>query len=901
MSIYPRDRYLQVLQAAVSSQEYRFAREAALNWLASFPGDLKACLLYAKTLIAEEHYPQAMSVLTNITGADPEYLEAAEVMLRAEKNLYGHFRSETLAAILALDGSSTLDTVPSWGRQLALARQTLAKGDVEKADSLICLSLAGDADSALVATTHLLILEANPDVPLAAKLSLGELYHQRYPGCVTPMVMLADWLMKSEETERAVALLHQASVLDVGGQVPTRLWGHDHPYHVMWPEWMEVDLPGQIPAAVAAVLGWNRLGNGVLTQAREMGQVEGEQLTPSTGAVFRLDATVSTAEPALPIIETTETMVSTTQAATPATAFQAETAMDEDLAAEEPRTVEAESHQTGYEKAAAAGTESGSVYILFSTNTGLVQQYNAGGATAVRAAMNETARVIGSHPGWKAMVFLPDDAQFMAQIGLKPANAGDAWQLKLSLLDLETILRTRNLNIGAVLIVGGPEVVPYHDLPNPVDDDDLTVPSDSPYASSDENYFIPEWPLGRLPGGAGSDPSFLITALKHIQSAHSLSTPVLTWQQRLWNWILRLFGRYAGPSDGNRRYSLALTAAVWRKASQAVFQPVGEGKSLAISPPVDLADVQSDDTRAIIPLPSVHMAYFNLHGMADNPDWYGHRDPVDSGEGKDYPTALRPQDAAATTSHPIEIIFSEACYGGHIINKHPSQAVILRFLEAGTRAIAASSCISYGSISTPLIAADLLGFNFWKLIRAGKPAGLALQQAKIQLVAEMNSRQGYLDGEDQKTLISFILFGDPMASLTDLAQSGKQIQESSTVGMESGAAAESIPVVKTVCDRTDEVEMVPGELMTYVKRVVHQYLPGMEGAEVTMSHEHPHCYGEHACPTGKMKDIAHPEGPISRKLVLLSKPVIQDERVHYQYARLTLDASGKLVKLAVSR
>ena len=62
-------------------------------------------------------------------------------------------------------------------------------------------------------------------------------------------------------------------------------------------------------------------------------------------------------------------------------------------------------------------------------------------------------------------------------------------------------LKKRGERIGAVLIVGGPEVVPFHNLPNPVDDADVDVPSDNPYATSDENYFIPEWPVGRLPDG----------------------------------------------------------------------------------------------------------------------------------------------------------------------------------------------------------------------------------------------------------------------------------------------------------------------------------------------------------------------------------------------------------------
>ena len=96
-------------------------------------------------------------------------------------------------------------------------------------------------------------------------------------------------------------------------------------------------------------------------------------------------------------------------------------------------------------------------------------------------------------------------------------------------------------------------------------------------------------------------------------------------------------------------------------------------------------------------------------------------------------------------------------FDGHRMTEKDSLA--LKFLSLGTLGVVASTCISYGSITTPLIAADLLGQLFWREIKFGRTAGEALMQAKVDLVREMNRRQGYLDGEDQKTLISFILYG----------------------------------------------------------------------------------------------------------------------------------------------
>jgi hypothetical protein len=79
-----------------------------------------------------------------------------------------------------------------------------------------------------------------------------------------------------------------------------------------------------------------------------------------------------------------------------------------------------------------------------------------------------------------------------------------------------------------------------------------------------------------------------------------------------------------------------------------------------------------------------------------------------------------------------------------------------------------STGIAYGSVNTPLIGADLLGFLFWKNMREGMLAGEALMAAKIDMAREMIRRQGFLDGEDQKTLISFVLYGDPFARITTI-------------------------------------------------------------------------------------------------------------------------------------
>ncbi len=153
--------------------------------------------------------------------------------------------------------------------------------------------------------------------------------------------------------------------------------------------------------------------------------------------------------------------------------------------------------------------------------------------------------------------------------------------------------------------------------------------------------------------------------------------------------------------------------------------------------------------------------------MEDAPEWFGQRDPfTDPTDYVDFPVALRPEDIVNGGNAPY-IVFTEACYGANVYGKNSETAICMKFLDSGSKAVIGSTKISYGSVTPPLIAADLLGKLFWDGLKQALPVGEALRQAKLKLATEMHRRQGYLDGEDQKTLISFVLYGDPLYSPID--------------------------------------------------------------------------------------------------------------------------------------
>ena len=124
--------------------------------------------------------------------------------------------------------------------------------------------------------------------------------------------------------------------------------------------------------------------------------------------------------------------------------------------------------------------------------------------------------------------------------------------------------------------------------------------------------------------------------------------------------------------------------------------------------------------------------YFNLHGLPDAAEWYGQKDASDSSSEPDYPVAISPKNLIKNGSAP-QIVFSEACYGANIFEKNEEQALSLKFMSIGCRALVGSTTVSYGSVTAPLIGADLLGYHFWKYLREGSTAGEALLQAKLAL------------------------------------------------------------------------------------------------------------------------------------------------------------------------
>ena len=891
-----RDTYFTILHTALSVKEFRFTREAVLAWLAAYPGDLQAGLIYAQAQLGDQRPRQAIPILEQITAADPEYLEAQELLFQAYQSAGKPSTPESLSCLLALGSPlAERETVATWGRQLWMAREAVTKGELEDANKRIQVALGTNPATPLVGLTHLQVLANVGTAPLAGKRDLANYYAQRWPDCLGISLLLADLLMESE-AGTAVALLHKAAARDVVGQVARRLWGEKHPYRSLWPDRLELPFETAIPAAVAAALGLNQLSAGTAPETQgaiietEPAQKTTSWFRKSNPKIEKSHAEQSSGgQVAHTPGEKPETLGEHQQVDIPRNGE--EPLLKDPLIPETLLPVQEELSRVAkkLKKSGVMRTDGRfPIYVLFSVRRCLQSYYGPEGTAQIENELKRLAEIIQTNLNggqrWGARIFFADDPGNLSTLGIKPARPDEPWDLKLALADLDQALASRGEMIGAVLIVGGPEVVPFHNLPNPVEDQDASIPSDSPYATRDENYFVPEWPVGRLPGSSAKDASGLIASLQKIGADHARPEHPTPWYYQLIQLIANMINA-RGKSNGSNgaRFSFGYSAAIWKRASFQVFQPIGGQGDMLISPP-------NNSETGTLRLPMARLGYFNLHGMPDSPDWYGQRDPSDGSTGPEYPVALRPRDidmSGTMNGNTVPAaIFTEACYGANISDKSAQNAIALKFLETGSQIFIGSTCMAYGSLNTPLSAADLLAEDFWNNLQAGMPAGEAFRAAKINLAKAMHGRQGYLDGEDQKTLISFILLGDPLARPLKVNRTSK------------GVARSLIPApeLNTISDRLEPQERASTEMMNYVKHVVEQYLPGMRDAQVDFRRESVPVESGRSGPTAKGRQAAR-----ERKLVILSKSVTHTDHVHKHYARITLDEQGKLVKLVVSR
>ncbi len=817
MPTLTRSQLLTLLHAALGYPDaWLHAQDLALAWLRLYPGDLQVQAAYARLLLQRQQAEAALPIVTRLCVQHPLDARLHFLLLQVARRPAPSTAGLANTCLVGLGKSPVADVpVAPWGHTLAALRGALAQDDLPTAERHLTDLLSASPDTPLLAIAHLQVLAAQfpqdaqtslPPVPPV--YALLETYRTRWPECLPLLLWQAELHLTNGQEALAMNLLHRAVARDAGGDVAQEVWGQGHRYRALWPHELTMPLQTPLPLRLTSLLGWNGLPKGETeTDDLVRGAVShGVQAPPERASV-----------PHAP------------------------------LRGRWPFGQNGKSRKRP-------------VYLVISNKNGLTEQYGTPGARRVWQALETLRDVLWARYDGQAALLAVDDAESMAQFGLQPVSVVTPWNVKLALHDVQAALGARGQRIGALLLVGGDRILPLHRLSNPLDDDDPEVPSDAPYGCADENYFVGQWPVGRLPGDATRRVEVLLAQIAQVTARQGIvpggRTRWARWMdfgRRTWQWLW-----------GDEPWSaMGYTAQVWWPAALEVFQPLGDAGDVLASPPVA--------RRAFVGsgLYPARLAYFNLHGRKDDPAWFGQCDPRKMCEEM-YPLALHPQDVGRFEYAP-RVVFSEACYGAHLEERAREESVTLQFLAHGTEAVVASTVLAYGSLNRKLLGADLLGKLFWQRIRQGMPAGEALRQARLAMVAHSGGESDTIAAEDQKTLISFVLYGDPMAQVrpfASLPKNGGQVQRVvSPIGLVDGEEAPGL---------------LSPQAEAQVRHIVSKYLPAMQDARMRVR-------------KGQIPSQAKgPGAPLAgHKVVILQKSG--------QFVRLTLDKEDRLVRLAASR
>lgn len=294
----------------------------------------------------------------------------------------------------------------------------------------------------------------------------------------------------------------------------------------------------------------------------------------------------------------------------------------------------------------------------------------------------------------------------------------------------------KRLDPGYLVLFGGHDIVPMFVVDNPHysprGDYDKKVPTDSPYASSFPSYLVPDRVMGRIPDVVSDrDPAWL---LDYLATATS-------WKPRRAKFY---------------RDTYAICSVEWKapakKCMQHIRKPVSD---LFISPPT--RDISTSARNRL----SARLHMIQCHGNPNDTKFYGKKSAGRFLQAITSAT-LRPRLKPAT------VVATGCCYGAQVFSPKDRRAkkrrqwpVASTYLRKGALGYVGSTMITLHDPSNMLLA-DSIVAEYLHSVMHGASIGRAFLDAKQIYLRRLIFDQHYgLDEGDEKTLIEYVLLGDP--------------------------------------------------------------------------------------------------------------------------------------------
>lgn len=747
MAQLTRSQIIDLSNSAYHLKNYQESRKILIAWMKKYPNDLWICYRLAIILYKLGEFENAIRLGELITTEDPEFGQAWGLLAI----LYPEMSPERqLAEYRALKLTKSVGKSKPSFWPFKREKDETDQIELDEFDELNSIENAK--------------MLMNDEDHLSA-FRIVNLYYRRWPRALQFRLIVGHILCQMNRAEEGMELIQSAVDSDITGQVAERIWKEENPYRNLWPKVDVLSIPAEGLGLSYEVVRLAGLLN-VLTPAEEPAETvpESSAASENVSEVQDPDDDGPVGVYAASVDPVPESDPDETDAQPDDETKEMIESSDKSLSVFEKLRLSRTSRsvpQIGkyvYKVRDSEADDRKPVYVVMSSISGLTRKYGTNNKKFIDQEMRSVAETISNRKGWEGRVFYPDEFITVGSDGIS------ADVVHNFLVRLDESLAEENKMIGALLIVGDDDVIPFFYIKNPIDDGDIKVPSDTPYGSTDDqNYWDMQWLVGRVPGDNSADPGFLLDQLRSIQKHH-----IMRYSRQKQN------EKQVSRKDFRKssRRSLGYTCAAWLTPSSIVYKQISDTSSLLVCPQTTSANFPVKN------MDSCDYAYFNLHGMKGLPNWYGQKKSNDTSSGPLTPVALEIGNLKEISKTP-KVVFSESCYGAETIHRNEKNCISLHMLGKTTSVFVGSTTIAYGALGEKLVAADLLGYLFWSHLGTGVSCGEAFRRAKKNLAMEVEQKHSALNSEIQKTLLSFVYYGDPLysvdesADINDLSQRSK--------------------------------------------------------------------------------------------------------------------------------
>lgn len=404
----------------------------------------------------------------------------------------------------------------------------------------------------------------------------------------------------------------------------------------------------------------------------------------------------------------------------------------------------------------------------------LARKYSPQSLTAIDAAVRSWIAA-DQQRGIRTIHISVDDVAAMKKYGAPPVT-GSVTALKVKKAIDALVAR---LAPDYVVLVGADDVVPMFRVTNPTysdqGDSDAKVLTDNPYACSQaysasrrSSYLIPDRVVGRIPDLPGvGDASWLVDVLNAAASARSRT--------------VASYGK-----------DLFLCCDAWKASGHECARMLSRSAGdVSISPPAD------DTSAAVRARHGALLHMIKCHGAPITAQFFGQR-------GSSYPVALS-SPSIAHRIHQGAVVGAMCCYGADLFDPGDPAATVpgappipSEYLRQGAHGFFGSTTIAWVGIDS-MQCADWVVVTFLKSMLAGSSIGRAALEAKQDFVRWSQQQGATLGSAEEKTLLQFVLLGDP--SIHPVATAGEAVASLTTASRAATSITAAVAVPASIVAR----------------------------------------------------------------------------------------------------